>query len=180
MILKAARRYAAALLQVAIETDRLEKILDDVRTIHETIEASRELKLFLRSPIIKPEEKRAALETIFGEQVDSLTGNFIDLVIRKGRERQLDQIMTSFIDSYKKYSGIVDVKVFSAMDLDGDVVSELEQALEKRSGKKVELQFSVKPELIGGIAVQIDDTVIDGSVRHKLERLRAQFREAAI
>lgn len=180
MVAKAARRYASALLQIAIEQDILEGIMADVRLVHETIEASRDLELFLRSPIIKPEEKKEALHSVFSDSVQPLTLQFFDLVIRKGRERLLDQMMSGFIELYKEYKQILDVQVRFAMDLDDAQAGDLKKMLEKQTGKTIELQLEKQPELIGGMAIQIRDTIIDGTVRHQLSRLSSLFKEVAI
>lgn len=180
MVLKTARRYATAFLQLAIEKDKLNKILEDVTLIHDTIRTSREFELFMKSPIIKSDEKRAVLQTLFAERVDSLTMEFLNFVIRKGRERLFDQIMQGFIERYKEHAGIIDVEVYSAMDLPPKSSEKLNKTLEKITEKHVELTFHERADLLGGLAVRIDDTVIDGTVKHKIDRLKSLFKKEAV
>ena len=180
MVLKAARRYANALLQIAIEQGSLERVMEDMNSIHNTIRDSRELRLFLRSPIIKPEEKEKVLRMIFEESCDSLTVQFLDLVVRKGRERQLDQIAEGFLKLYKLHMGIEDVELLTAMELPDSQLEELTATLERNTGKTVHLTVTEKPELKGGIAVRIGDTIIDGTIRHKVDQLETLFKQTAI
>jgi F-type H+-transporting ATPase subunit delta len=179
MVLKAARRYANALLQLAIEQEILESVLNDVELIDNTIRGSKELKLFLRSPVIKPDDKKRVLEALFTERCTSLTVQFLDLVIRKRRERLLEQIMQGFIKLYKIHEGIEEVELHSAMELPANVIENLTQTLGKHTGKKIDLSVRVRPELKGGIAIKIGDTVIDGTVRHKIDQLQTLFRQTA-
>jgi len=180
MVLKTARRYANALLQISIEQEKLDVILKDVELIHNTVDQSRELKLFMKSPIIKSDEKRAVLHKLFGSQSDSLTMQFLDLVVKKGRETLLDQIMIGFIDRYKQNANIIDINVYTADSLSDNTQQKLNQSLEDMTGKHVELHFHVEKELKGGIAVRIDDTIIDGTIKHKIDRLRTLFLKTAV
>lgn len=180
MVLKTARRYAHAYLQIAIEQNKLERILKDVYLIHNTVENSRELELFMKSPIIKPDDKRIALQSLFEDKIDLLTNEFLKLVVRKGRENLLDQIMLGFIEQYKVHKGIVDIEVHTASEISEDQTEKLKKALEKVTEKSVELTFHEDSELIGGLAVRIEDTVIDGTIKHKIDRLRSLFKQPTV
>lgn len=180
MVLKTARRYANAFLQIAIEQDILDRILKDVYLIHNTVEASRELNLFMKSPIIKPDDKRIALQTLFEDKVDPLTNEILKLIVRKGREKLLDQIMLGFIEHYKIHQGIIDVKVHSAYSLSEEAKTKLNKTLERVTDKSVEFTFHEDAGLIGGLAVRIEDTVIDGTIKHKLEQLSSLFKQSDV
>ena len=177
---KAAHRYALALLELAVENKSVEKTLEDILLIQNTLSESRDLMLFLKSPIVKPEKKAEVLKAIFNGKISELVHRFVILIAKKGREDLLDQITYSFVDQYNKFSGIKEVEVRSARELNDNQISELKQSLEKYTGKKVLLNFQVIPELKGGLAVKIDDTVIDGTVKHKLEQLEEKFMQTAM
>jgi F-type H+-transporting ATPase subunit delta len=83
---KTARRYANALLQISIEQEKLDVILKDVELIHNTVDQSRELKLFMKSPIIKSDEKRAVLHKLFGSQSDSINYAVFRPVVKKAEK----------------------------------------------------------------------------------------------
>lgn len=177
---KAARRYSKAFLETAIERDILEDAKMDMILIGDLLNSSRELRLFLKSPLVRKEQKKAALDEIFGSKIHELTDNFIDLLTEKNRESLLESITDDFIDLYNLHHGIIEVDVTSAYKLDEKQVTELKSQLESSTGKKVQINRSVNNELIGGIMVRIDDTVIDGSVKFKLNQLKEQFSSAAV
>lgn len=179
MITKAARRYASALLQIAKEQESVESILGDIEFIKNTIDDSRELELFLKSPIIKFDDKANALDELFGEQVNEIVRQFIKLLARKNRVNLLYQITQAFIEQYNQYAGIIEIQVSVASKLSEEQQQSLHKALEDKTGKKVNMEFSVDTSLKGGIAVRIDDTVIDGTIKHKLEQLEETLLSTA-
>lgn len=179
LITKAARRYASALLQYAQEQDEVEAILVDVRFIKNTLDDSKDLGPFLKNPIIKFSDKVEALNTIFGEHVREETRRFIELLARKNRVQLLGQIVHAFVEQYNQYAGIIEIEVYSAGELSDDQKKSLHQALEKKTDKKVEMHLNLDASLKGGIAVRIDDTLIDGTIKHKLEQLEEQLASTA-
>ncbi len=180
MSFKAARRYAQAFLETAIEKGILEDAKKDMNQIGELIKSSKELRLFLKSPLVKLEQKKGALDEIFGSNVHALTAKFLDLLLQKNREGLLEYITKHFTDLYNIHHGIIEVDVTSAFKLDDKQVSGMKSQLEAATGKKVQMNQTVDKELIGGIMVRIDDTVIDGSVKFKLNQLKEQFSSAAV
>jgi len=179
-ISKAARRYATALLQLAIERDEVQGILNDVQFIRNTLQDSRDLTLFLRSPIINRDDKHAVLEKLFREEVQELTYLFLKLMARKDRENLLEQIVEAFVDKYNEYAGIIKIDAYVAQDLSDDQATELKNALEKETQKKVDLKIKKDTSLKGGLAVRIKDTVIDGTVKHKINQLESLFSESTV
>lgn len=179
MITKAARRYASALLQIGQEQDNVEPMLEDIELIKNTIDDSRELQVFLRSPIIKYDDKVQALEELFGDKVGEITNRFVTLLARKDRVDILHQITLAFIEQYNQYADIIEINVYAARELNDEQRDSLHKALEQKTGKTVNMHISVDESLRGGIAVRIDDTVIDGTIKHKLEQLEETFLSTA-
>lgn len=178
-VTKAARRYAQSLLDVANEQKATKQVLDDCTLIAETVGGSRELQLFLKSPIIKSDKKLAALNELFFKKISSLSQAFIDIIVRKNRVEALGAIATEFIQAYKEQAGIIDVSVESASVLSKSELEALKKSLEAKTGKTVLLHASENKKLIGGLTVKVKDTVTDGSVKHKLESLHALFQNSA-
>jgi F-type H+-transporting ATPase subunit delta len=177
---KAARRYATALLELAKERDEVEDILEDIEFIHNTLEDSRELVLFLKSPVIKFDDKTQALEKLFFDDLEEPTKLFIKLLARKDRINLLDQITTAFIEKYKEYAGIITVKVYVARELSDSQIESLHGELEQKTQKKVDMNIILDESLKGGMAIRIDDTVIDGTVKHKLAELEESLMSTTV
>lgn len=175
LISKAAKRYATALLETAKEQKNVEETLKDILFIKNTIDDSKELAKFLKSPVINPSDKEAALQTIFGKEVNKLTNEFINLVSTKERTPILTEIVNAFIEQYNHFEGIIEIEVRTAKKLDDAQVKELQKVLEKTTSKRVEMNLKEQPDLRGGLLVKIHDTVIDGTIKHKLEQLEQTF-----
>ncbi|WP_445664849.1 ATP synthase F1 subunit delta [Fodinibius sp. AD559] len=168
---KAARRYATALLELAKERDEVDELLSDIEYIHNTLEGSRELVLFLQNPVINFDDKTQALQKIFFDELEEPTKLFLKLLSRKDRINLLDQVTEAFIEKYKEYAGIITVEVFVARELNSEQQELLHKNLEQKTQKKVDMNITVDEELKGGMAIRIEDTVIDGTVKHKLKEL---------
>ena len=179
LVSKAARRYATALLELAKEQDAVERTFEDVLFIQNTVKESRELQLFLKSPIIKPDKKVNALEALFEGKVSELVYKFITLIARKNRQNILDEITKAFIDIYNVFAGIIEADVFVANEMDDKQRDQVIKRLEDVTGKKVNITVKVQEDLRGGMAIKIADTVIDGTIKHKLEQLEDVFLNTA-
>lgn len=179
LVSKAARRYATALLELAKEQDILDRVLEDILLIKGTIDESRDLLVFLRSPVINPDKKVAALDAIFEGKVSELVHKYITLIARKNRQNMLDQIVAAFVEKYNEHAGIILAEVFVAKKLDDKQLADVKQKLEEVTGKTVKISTIVQEDLRGGMAVKIDDTVINSTVKYKLEQLEDVFLSAA-
>jgi F-type H+-transporting ATPase subunit delta len=177
---KAARRYANALLELAKERDEVDEILKDIEFIHNTVEGSRELVTFLKSPVINFDDKTQALEKLFFDKLEEPTKLFLKLLARKDRINLLNQITEAFIAKYKEYAGIITVEVYVARELSGEQKELLHKNLEQKTQKKVDMNITVDEELKGGMAIRIEDTVIDGTVKHKLKELEESLLSTTV
>ena len=180
LVSKAARRYATALLEISKEKNVVEATLEDIVLIQNTIGDSRELQLFLKSPIIKPSVKKQTLITLFEKHIKDLSLQFVVLIAQKERAQILHEIATSFVQKYNEFAGIIEVEVRSATSLSDKQRNALQEVLEKTTSKKVTLQTVEQEELKGGLLVKIDDTVIDGTVKHKLEQLEESLLDNTV
>lgn len=180
LVSKAARRYATALLESAKQQNSVENTLKDINFIKDTVEGSKELRSFLKSPVVKPIEKKKALSSIFDGKVSKEVSQFLALIATKGREDILDEIAIAFVKKYNIHAGIITVEVRTAEALGADQVKELTSMLEKTTSKTVNLDLIEQADLRGGISVKIDDTVIDATVKHKLEQLETRFLETSM
>lgn len=180
LISKAARRYSFALLGVSVEANTLEQTLKDIQYIQSVLKNSKDLSVFLKSPVVNSSDKKAVLEKVFFSEIGKETQNFLTLLSNKGREVLLEDALKAFTDEYNKHSGIIDVEVKSAKILDKAQIEALQKALEKSTSKKVNLDLIVQEDLRGGMSVKIGDTVIDGTIKHKLNQLETLFLDSSV
>lgn len=177
MVTKAAKRYASALFQEALQRNVLEEIASDMQMLSQSIANVRELDLFLKSQIIAGKKKGDVLTALFAEAVNPLTNDLIRLLLAKRREAQLHGIATWYNTLYKKQKGLIDVEVRVVYQPGEEQKNALRLSLEKKTGKNVLLTFIEDSDLKGGMTIRIDDTVIDGSIRHKLQQLESAFQQ---
>lgn len=180
MSIKAAKRYANAFLGLAVEEGILEKTREDMLLIKNTIDASSDLQLFLKNPIIKKDQKKAAVKEIFGDKIQDITFELYELLARKDRESLLEDISNKFIELYNQHQGIIKVGVTSAKKLEETQLKALQKNIERTTGKKVEFKTVVEEELIGGLKIRIEDTVVDGSVKFKLSQLKDRLTSTEV
>jgi len=167
----ASRRYAKGLIQLAVETNRLAAVLSDMQFISETFKAVPELDRILASPVINDEKKKSIIDEVFSGVQSDLTKNLFLVLSEKKRLSLLEGVSNWFIQLYKSQQGILDILVTTAFEMESSQFDALVAAFSKSTGKKIQASIATNPQLIGGITVQYNDTVIDGSVRNKLQRI---------
>jgi F-type H+-transporting ATPase subunit delta len=177
---KASRRYATALLKQAVDSKSVDTVIADIGVMRSTFDGSKELVLVLANPIVRKEKKLAILAELFKSRVGKTTWRLVELMAEKDRMALLPGMANDYIRQHNLYAGILEVQITSAFDLDEDQKKNLLVSLESTTGKKIQATFHTNPELRGGIVVRIEDTVIDGSVKHKLEQLKQTLYRTAV
>ena len=171
-----AGRYAKSLIDLAIEKNQLEAVYNDMLFLQEACKVSKELVVLLKSPIVKADKKGKVLDAITAGKVSIITATFNKLLLQKGREFYLPEIITAFISQYKQLRNIQTVKLTTATDISEELKKEI---VSKISGdydeKHLDLETKVDPEIIGGFVLQSGDKLIDASVVHDLKQIRRQF-----
>ncbi len=173
--LRIAYRYAEALLSAAEEQQSVKQVGDDLALIQKITKESREMQLFLKSPIIKHEKKQEVLETVFAGRVQPLTLQFLRLLTEKEREDLLLHTIEAFFRLEDIKLAIANITVTSADNLSEEQIARLTKRFESYSGKKVRLRLAIDKGLVGGFVARIDDIVLDGSVKRQLETLQRRF-----
>jgi F-type H+-transporting ATPase subunit delta len=175
---KVASRYAKSLLDLAVESNKLEIVKENMAGLLSLIRENREFSAFLKSPVIQFAKKRAILEQLFSGKLDELTLKFILILAGKQREAILVEVISAFLDQYRKLKHISIVKIISAAPLPEDQVNQLKHKLEASiiGFENVEVTTAVDPKLMGGYILEVEGNVYDASVRHKLENLRKEFK----
>ncbi|AZR73999.1 ATP synthase F1 subunit delta [Anoxybacter fermentans] len=176
----AVERYTKALFDLAVEENSLDQFNQELIEINRLLTDQPDLERLLNHPQIPDFEKRDLIKRILGSEFSPLILNFILLLIDKGRQTLLKDIIEYFQYLVKEARGIVEVQVYTAFELSSENESKLKQKLKELTGKEVELQVTVDPSLIGGIRLRIGDKVIDGSIKRHLERMREDLAQIQV
>ncbi|MBS1773010.1 MAG: ATP synthase F1 subunit delta [Bacteroidetes bacterium] len=173
-----ASRYAKALLDLAVEQNAVDAVLQDIKMLDSLCTESRDFANMLRSPIIKADKKQDIINAVVGGKIGVIVQGFVKLLVSKGRESNMPEIATAFIQQYKQMKGIMTVKLTLASPIDETVKKTI---IKRITGNVPESQVEVKevinPEIIGGFILQMDDKLIDASVRRDLNDVKAQFQK---
>jgi len=172
-----AKRYAAAMLAVAVKEGLVEQVESNLLALKQVYETDAMFRLALGQPQIPKAARKKLLRKPFEGRAHPAFLDFLDLLVEKNRVTILPDIATMFDELADVTQGVVRVGVRSAFPLNDRQRQELDQQLARVTGKKVVLQESVDKALKGGMAVRIGDTVIDGTVAHRLARLREYLAE---
>ncbi|MFZ0332886.1 MAG: ATP synthase F1 subunit delta [Candidatus Acidiferrales bacterium] len=171
-----AQRYAAALADVAFEHKDADKIRQDLADFLQAFAASADLRNLLSNPSVGADAKKLVAVKIADKMgTHTEVRNFVFLLVDHGRTGIVVEIQQAFESEMNRRAGIVDALIVSAHELSAPEKSQLSQALERVTGKKVQSQYQLDPQLIGGTTVRIGSTIYDASVRDQLNRLRAEL-----
>lgn len=172
-----ATRYAKSLLDLALDTGKLEQVYKDMQLIKSVSVSNDDFVNMLENPIIKTDKKQTILKKIFDGVIDELTMKFMMLMAEKRREGLLDDISKAFVEQYKKYKNITTAVVVSASGLDPQAREQLLAKIREAAPGEVDLHEHVDKSLIGGFKVKVGDRQIDATILRKLNDLRKSFSE---
>lgn len=171
-----AARYAKSLIDLSIERGQLETVYADMQWLDAVCRSSREFVNVLRSPVITSDKKEKIVEAVTTGNVSELTAAFKRLLIKKGRESNLPEIITAFISQYKQQKNIYIVKLTTAAPLSEELKNEIVNQVKKTSSmQNIELETSVNSDLIGGFVLQAGDKLVDASIAYDLKTIARQF-----
>lgn len=168
-----AGRYAKSLLDLAREQNKLDRVLEDVKSF-QAASKNRDFYLLLKSPIVNARKKLSILDALFKDKYDEMTMAFLRILVNKGREPYLPEVAEEFITQYKKIKHISTVKVTTAKPMTAAAMEALKAKLtaSDATAQSVEIETAVNPELIGGFILELDDKIYDASVAQKLEEVK--------
>ena len=142
--IRLANRYAKSIFELALERNVLEDVHKDVVLLNTSINESRDFYLMLKSPIIQSDKKMVVLNATFKGRVGEITSNFIEILVRKGREGYLPDVLNSFIELYNKHKGITPVVLVTAASASDDLISTVKDSLRKQLGlQQIEMETKV-------------------------------------
>ncbi|CAN5660466.1 F0F1 ATP synthase subunit delta [soil metagenome] len=174
----AARRYAEAAFEIARRDESMDAWLAALALAEERLVEPQAMRL-LAHPTVAVSRRVELLGRILGQDVPAAPRNLLALLVRRGRFELLPAVVREFRRLHARQEGIVEASVTSAVALDEAAQTALQERLSVLTGQRVEMHLDVDPSLLGGVSVRIGDRLIDGSVRGRLERLRATFSSTA-
>ena len=164
--------YATALFEVARVEGSLDEVEDELFRFARTLEGNDELRAVLTDAAIPAERRIGVVHDRLGTKASPVTANLVMFVVGAGRARELPQIIDALVERAASEKQRVVAEVRSAIPLTDDQRTRLAAALGNATGRAVEVKVIVDPTVLGGIVAQVGDTVIDGSVRNRLNQLR--------
>jgi F-type H+-transporting ATPase subunit delta len=167
--------YASALLQVAKAEGSLETVEDELFRVARTLEANDQLLSTLTDQAIPVDRRQGIIEDLLSGKASPVTTALVSFVVGAGRGRELPSIIDSLVEQAAEERSEAVAEVRSAIPLNEDQRTRLAEALGKATGKHVTVKVVVDPSVLGGIVARVGDTVIDGTVRHRLDQLKEQF-----
>lgn len=166
-----ALRYVKALFELAQEKGVVENISADLQVLDETIAGSPELGTFLNNPSVDRSAKKGAVCKLFPD-ASSYTVNFMRIVIDKNRTEIFTVVYRLFQELVNKAHGVVTGTIHSAVPLDKETFAKVREQLEIQFKRKLVLRTEIDPEIIGGLRIQVGNTVIDNSLKGRLNNLK--------
>jgi F-type H+-transporting ATPase subunit delta len=164
--------YAAALLEVAKAEGSLETVEEELFRVARTLEANDELRTTLSDPALPVDRRQRIVEELLGPRASPVTTALVSFVVGAGRSRDLPAIIDRLVRRAAEERAEAVAEVRTAVPLTEDQRRRLAEALSRATGKRVSVKAIVDPRVLGGVVAQVGDTVIDGSIRHRLEALK--------
>lgn len=174
---KIAIRYARSLMGLAEENKALDAVQQDMSALAAAIKSSRELGILLKSPVVSPEVKENVLSKLFSANFHKITMTFLALVVRKRREDVIPAMALGFNRLYNLRMGIVEAKLVTASPIEQEIQQQISEMVASETGKKVQLDTQIDPELIAGFVLHVGDQRFEATVARELKELRKLFSD---
>jgi len=172
----ASLQYANALADIALAQGVAEPTAKQLIDFGGAYAQSAELRTFLASPAVTIEAKHAVIEKIIARLGASrILRNFLFIIADSHRTQLIPEIIATFQQVLRQRQGIAEAEISSAVELSAAQKTEFAKTLARLTGKKIETKYSLDPALIGGAVVRIGDTIYDGSLRNRLNEMRARL-----
>ena len=172
-----AQVYARSIFEVAQERGTTERVREELGRFVDALQESRELQTFLFSPYFSTEEKKAGLDrAVTGE--DETVRNFLQLLVENHRMPVVFRVRREVDRLWREANRLLPVEITSAVALDEAISARIGDEIGRQTGREVELRTTVDPEVIGGIVLRVGNSILDASIRTRLENLRKQVAQA--
>jgi len=167
--------YAGALFGVARTEGSLAEVEDELFRFSRTLQGNDELRTTLTDAALPVSRRQQIVEDLLGGRANPITTSLVSMVVGTGRSRDLPAIIAELVRLSAAEGNKEVAEVRSAIELSDDQKARLADALGQATGKQVEVKVVIDPTVLGGLVAQVGDTVIDGSIKTKLDQLKTAF-----
>jgi F-type H+-transporting ATPase subunit delta len=173
-----AQVYGRSLFQVAREQGKLDELREQLGQLVDALNENRELAVFFFSPYFSTKEKQEGLERLL-DGAEEIFVNFLKLLIDNHRMPVIFRIRDEYERLWDEENKTLPVEITSAVALDEKTTESLGRQIGERAGRKVTLAAHVDPDILGGIIVRVGNSILDASIRNRLEQLRRHVAQGA-
>jgi F-type H+-transporting ATPase subunit delta len=170
--------YGRSLFEVASEHDKTDELREQLGQFADALDENRDLAIFFFSPYFSTQEKKDGLKSLL-EGADETLVNFLELLIEKHRTPVIFRIRRVFDSLWEQAHHVLPVQIATAVELDEDVANKLGERIAETTGQKIELTASVDPDIIGGVVLRVGNSILDASIRNRLDNLRKAVARGA-
>lgn len=172
-----ADRYAQALFEIAQEHEMVERIDSDLTLITQTMAESFDLRRLALHPLVSIQDKKSAAREIFGPHLHPTSLNFLQLLFDRNRGSCVALIQARFHHLASQLAKRITVHMVTAVQASPDTLERMRERLEREWERKIKIEASTDPDLVGGVLMRVEDQVYDGSIRGRLIAMRRQLAQ---
>jgi F-type H+-transporting ATPase subunit delta len=173
-----ARVYGRSLFEVALEQGKLDELREQLAQFADAVDGNHDLAVFFFSPYFSTQEKQDALGHLL-DGADPILLNFLNLLIENHRMPVIFRIRHEYERLWDEENKMLPVEITSAIALDEQTTESLGRTIGERAGRKVTLAARVDPDILGGIIIRVGNSILDASIRNRLEQLRRHVAQGA-
>jgi F-type H+-transporting ATPase subunit delta len=170
--------YARSLFEVALQQGKLDELREQLSQFADALDQNRQLAVFFFSPYFSTKEKQDGLQRLL-DGADETFLNFLKLLIENHRMPVIFRTRQQFERMWERENQLLPVEITSAIELDQETTENLGRTIGERAGRKVRLAAHVDPDILGGIVLRVGNSILDASIRNRLEQLRRHVAQGA-
>lgn len=174
------KTYSEALFEVALEEEKIDLFLQELEFIIETFKTYPEFHELFKSPLVKVNEKKEVLNQVFGDKLSKEMTNFLKIILDKSRAHYIEPIKWEYERMVNRHKGIVKAVATTAIPLSDEEKMNLQNKLSNLTGKNIKLINEIDRSLLGGVLVRIEDKVIDGTIKGRLDDMKESLSKIIV
>lgn len=163
------KRYAEALFEVAVELDKLEEFRKEMQYISDVFNENNELTVVFEHPKLSKLEKKDILNELFKKDISTESLNLCYIMVDKGRSKHIKMVSSEYNKLANEKQGIVEARAITAVKMTDEELKTLQTTLSKKLDKTVDLSNAIDDSVVGGVVVEVEGKVIDGSIKGRLD-----------